>query len=293
MPARRNWRTKLTASQTIVITGGTSGIGLATAERLARSGARLLLIGYNQPHIDAAERRLRDRAPDADVTIHRVDLSSLAEIKELAAVLNRELARIDVLVNNAGAIFTHPALTPDGLERTFALNHMSYFVLTNLLRKLLVESAPSRIINVTSEVHRAATLDFSDLQTTNRFRSWKAYSRSKLCNVLFTSELSRRLQGTGVTANSVHPGVVTTRFGDDRGLFGFGFRVFKTLIGTSPPAAAARIVNLATSPNLAGRTGEYFLGFFSVPPSPAARDAALALRLWNESLRLSGLDSIF
>jgi len=283
----------LTASQTILITGGTSGIGLATAERLAVAGAHLVLISHNPLHGNAAQNYLQRRTPHADITIHRADLSSLDEIKRLAEVLNRTLAKIDVLINNAGAIFTRRELTADGLERTFALNHMSYFVLTNLLRERLLQSAPSRIINVASEMHRLAKLDFSDLQNSIHFTSWKAYSRSKLCNVLFAAELARRLRGTGVTANSFHPGLVASRFGDDRGFSGLGFRILKILFGISPRSAAAALANLATSPDLGKRTGEYFWGHFSVWPSRTARDASLARRLWDESVMLSGLKSTF
>lgn len=283
----------MTAGQTIVISGGTSGIGLATAERLAMAGARLVLVGHNRLHGEAARNRLRHRAPYADITIHHVDLSSLAEVKQLAEVLNRTLARIDVLINNAGAVFVRRELTPDGLERTFALNHMSYFVLTNLLRERLLQSAPSRIINVASEMHRLATLDFSDLQTSVHFGTWKAYSRSKLCNVLFTWELARRLRGTGVTANCIHPGFVASRFGDNRGLPGIGYRTLKMLFGISPQSAARALVHLATSPDMATRSGEYFWGHASIWPSRTARGASLAHRLWDESARLSGLDSTF
>jgi NAD(P)-dependent dehydrogenase (short-subunit alcohol dehydrogenase family) len=154
----------MTFSQTIVIAGGTTGIGLATAERLALSGAHLVLIGHNPLHGNAAKSHLGRHAPHADITVHRINLSSLTEIKRLAEVLNRTLARIDVLITNAGSIFTRRELTDDGFERTFALNHMSYFVLTNLLHERLLKSTPSRIINVASEMHRLAEIDFSDPQ---------------------------------------------------------------------------------------------------------------------------------
>jgi NAD(P)-dependent dehydrogenase (short-subunit alcohol dehydrogenase family) len=277
----------LSSRKTIVITGGTSGIGLATAERLAASGARLVVLGYDPSHIEEAQDRLRKRFPHGDVTIHRADLSSLVAVIEIAHGLNRTLDRIDVLINNAGAVFAHRALTNDGLERTFALNHMSYFVLTTLLQDHLIASAPSRVINVSSEMHRTARIDFSDLQSSVNFGTWKAYSRSKLCNILFTMELARVLEGTGVTANCMHPGFVATRLGDNRGRFGLAFRAVKTLLATSPCRAASALMRLAISAHLAEATGEYFVGSFLVRPSRTARNRNMARRLWDESLNLS------
>src|SRR6185503_14947145 len=203
-------------SKICVITGATSGIGLETADALAALGARLVLIGRDQARGNAALARLRNRTPDVEAQIHCADLSRLTEIRQLAETL-RALPRIDVLINNAGAMFTRREVTADGLERTFATNHMAYFLLTELLRERLVASAPARIVNVASDAHRRAWLDFDDLQGEKRYSGMNAYGRSKLCNILFTRELARRLAGTGVTANCLHPGFVASRFGDESG----------------------------------------------------------------------------
>jgi NAD(P)-dependent dehydrogenase (short-subunit alcohol dehydrogenase family) len=276
--------------KTCVITGATSGIGLLTAIGLAGAGARLVLVGRDRARGEAALARLRREAPAAQVEIQYADLSRLDEVRRLGALLADALARIDVLVNNAGAMFWRRSVTADGLERTFALNHMAYFVLTELLRGRLVASAPARIVSVASEAHRGATLDFEDLQCERPYSGWKAYQRSKLCNILHTQELARRLKGTGVTANCLHPGFVASRFGDDNGgLFRAGISLAKRVWAISPEAGARTSLYLATSPEPAATSGAYFNKCAPSTPSAAAQDDRTAERLWRESVRLAGL----
>ena len=273
-----------------VITGATSGIGLITAERLARQGARLVLVGRDPARGEAALARIKARAPRAEASIHYADLSRLDGLRTLAAGLNA-LSRIDVLINNAGAMFWRRQVTADGLERTFALNHMAYFVLTALLRDKLA-SAPARIVNVASDAHRGAKLDFGDLQSAHGYSGMRAYSRSKLCNILFTRELARRLSGTGVTANCLHPGFVNSRFGDNNpGLVGFGTRIAKQIFAISPERGAETTVYLASSPDLEGKSGGYYEKCALTTPSREAQDDATARRLWDESARIAGLAS--
>ena len=191
--------------KTVVITGGTSGIGEVAAVALAKIGARIVLVARDKTRGDATLARLRDSAPGIAHSVHFADLLRLAEIKRVAAQIADHEPRIDILINNAGALFATRQLTEDGLECTFALNHMAYFVMTEGLRKRLLASGPARIINTASAAHQGATLDFNDLQSAKSFEARKAYGRSKLCNILFTRELARRLHGTGVTANCLHP----------------------------------------------------------------------------------------
>src|SRR5436309_13422504 len=272
-----------------VITGATSGIGLVTAERLAETGARLVLVGRDRARGEAALARIKARAPQAEVSMHYADLSRLDALRTLAAGLHA-LSRIDVLINNAGAMFWRRQVTADGLERTFALNHMAYFVLTALLRDKLVASSPARIVNVASEAHRGAKLDFGDLQSARGYSGIRAYSRSKLCNILFTRELARRLSGTGVTANCLHPGFVNSRFGDNNpGLVGIGTRITKQLLAISPERGAETPVYLASSPEVEGKTGGYYDRCAPSSPSPEARDDAAARRLWEETARITGV----
>jgi NAD(P)-dependent dehydrogenase (short-subunit alcohol dehydrogenase family) len=272
-----------------VITGATSGIGLITAERLAAMGARLVLVGRDPARGEAAVARIRGRAPRTEVSIHYADLSRLDALRTLASGLN-SLSRIDVLINNAGAMFWRRQVTADGLERTFALNHMAYFVLTALLRDKLVASSPARIVNVASEAHRGARLDFGDLQSKRNYSGMRAYSRSKLCNILFTRELARRLSGTGVTANCLHPGFVHSRFGDNNPrLVGFGTRIVKQLFAISPERGAETSVYLTSAPEVEGKSGGYYDQCAPKVPSPEAQDDAAARRLWEESARIAGL----
>lgn len=278
------------AGKRCVITGATSGIGLATAERLAAAGAHLVLVGRDPAKGTAALARLRRRSPSAAVEIRYADLSRLDEVRRLGAALAAEFPRIDVLINNAGAIFRRRSMTADGLERTFALNHMAYFLLTALLREPLAAAAPSRIVNVASEAHRRTVLDFDDLQGARRYDGWLAYRRSKLCNILFTRELARRLAGSGVTANSLHPGFVASRFGDENGgLFHVGLGIAKTFFAISPERGAETPFYLAASPEVEGETGGYYGSCRPIAASPAAQDDAAARRLWQMSASLAGL----
>lgn len=198
--------------KTVVVTGGTSGIGEIAAQRLAEMGARIVLVARNKYRADATLARLRERGPGVAHSVYLANLTRLTEMKRVAAEIAAQEARIDLLINNAGALFGTRQVSEDGLEYTFALNHMAYFVITAGLRERLEAAAPAaRIINTASAAHYRATLDFDDLQSKQGFSATKAYSRSKLCNILFTRELARRLDGTGVTANCLHPGFVATR----------------------------------------------------------------------------------
>ena len=274
-----------------VITGATSGIGLITAERLAAKRARLVLVGRDPARGEAALARIKASSPRAEVSVHYADLSRFDALRTLAAGLNA-LSRIDVLINNAGAMFWRRQITADGLERTFALNHMAYFALTALLRDKLAASSPARIVNVASEAHRGARLDFGDLQSARGYSGMRAYSRSKLCNILFTRELTRRLAGTAVTANCLHPGFVNSRFGDNNsGVVGFGTRIAKQLFAISPKLGAETPVYLASSPAVEGKSGGYYDQCALKTPSPEAQDDRTAQRLWEESARIFGATS--
>jgi NAD(P)-dependent dehydrogenase (short-subunit alcohol dehydrogenase family) len=285
----------------VVITGATSGIGQVAAEGLAGMGARIVQVARDRQRGEVALKRLQACAPGAAPAIYYADLSRLSEMKRVAAEIAGAEPHIDVLINNAGALFGSRQVTGDGLERTFALNHLAYFVLTCGLLERLVASAPARIVNTASDAHERATLDFDDLQSAKAYRSgfWqclryggpglKVYGRSKLCNILFTRELARRLQGTGVTANCLHPGFVATRFGDQSGgLISFGIGVAKRY-ALSPDKGAETLVYLASSPEVAGLTGKYFHKCRPITPSREAQDETKAQRLWHETAKIAGL----
>jgi NAD(P)-dependent dehydrogenase (short-subunit alcohol dehydrogenase family) len=272
----------------IVVTGATSGIGYETALRLARMGARLAIVGRDRNRGEAARRALAREVTAADIAVFTADLSSMAETRRLAGELLAALPRIDVLVNNAGAMFARRALTAEGLERTFALNHMAYFLLTDLLRERLVASAPSRVVVVASEAHRRASLDLDDLQTERNYGGWYAYCRSKLANILFTRELARRLTGTGVGAHCLHPGFVASGFDDgNKGVFHFGFGLAKRLFAIPVEAGARTSVHVAVADGLVD--GGYYVKSALASPSAAAKDDDAALRLWQGTARLAGL----
>src|SRR6266699_4673580 len=201
----------------VVITGATSGIGAIAAEKLAAMGARMLVIARNRTRGEATLKRLRETAPGIDHRVYYADLSLVQEMKRVGNEIAAAERRIDVLIKNAGALFGKRELTGEGLERTFATNHMSYFVVTEQLRQRLLASAPARVINTSSEAHRGMKIDFGDLHGSRSYDLFRAYGRSKLCNILFTRELARRLAGTSVTANCVDPGVVATNLGQRDG----------------------------------------------------------------------------
>ena len=274
----------------VVITGATSGIGEVAAQRLAAMGARIVLVARDKKRGEAALGRLRTGSSLAH-SIHYGDLSRISEMKRLAAEIAAAEPRIDVLINNAGGIFGSLQLTEDNLELTFATNHMAYFVLTQGLRERLSASSPARIVNTASDAHKGRVLDFDDLQSSKGYSAINAYGRSKLCNILFTRELSRRWSGMGVTANCLHPGFVATRFGDGSGGFlSYGVRLAK-IFAISPEKGAQTIVYLASSADVAGVSGEYFYQCRPATPTTAARDDAAAKRLWIESERLAGIET--
>jgi NAD(P)-dependent dehydrogenase (short-subunit alcohol dehydrogenase family) len=273
----------------VVITGATSGIGQVAAAALAAQGARIVLVARDQKRADRTLERLRAVGPQSTHQAYIGDLSSLGETKQLGERIAAQEPRIDVLINNAGNIFASRALTPDGLERTFALNHMAYFVLTHQLRDRLLAAAPARIVNTASHAHRGNSLDFDDLQMERQYRALTAYGRSKLANILFTRELARRLAGTGVTANCLHPGFVATGLGQrDAGFFGVLMRL-AMLFAREPERGARTIVHLAAAPDAATATGGYYANCREAQPTSAAQDDAAARRLWEESARLAGL----
>jgi NAD(P)-dependent dehydrogenase (short-subunit alcohol dehydrogenase family) len=275
----------------IVITGGTSGIGEVAAQRLAGMGARIVLVARDRARGEAALSRLPTANTRVLHSIHYGDLSRISEMKRLAADISAAEPRIDVLINNAGAMFGSRHVTADKLELTFATNHMAYFVFTFGLRERLFASSPARVVNTASAAHEGNRLDFDDLQSTKGYSGYKVYGRSKLCNILFTRELARRWSGMGVTANCLHPGFVATRFGDGSG--GFLSRAVRLakMFAISPEKGAETIVYLASSPDVAGVSGEYFYQCRPATPTREARDDAAAERLWMESARLAGIEA--
>jgi NAD(P)-dependent dehydrogenase (short-subunit alcohol dehydrogenase family) len=272
-----------------VVTGATSGIGLVTAEVLARQGATLIVVARNFERGTATVSRIRQETGNSAVEFMLADLSDQAQVRQLAGVIQQRFTHLDVLVNNAGALFDRRQLSQDGLEMTFALNHLAYFLLTNLLLDSLKAGDSARVINVSSEAHRHAQLDFADLQGQHRYTGWRAYARSKLANILFTYELARRLTGTGIVANVLHPGFVATNFGrNNRSLTAALIRILQ-LAAISPEAGARTIIYLASSPAVKGVTGEYFIKQQAVRSSQVSYDRSAAERLWQVSAELTRL----
>jgi NAD(P)-dependent dehydrogenase (short-subunit alcohol dehydrogenase family) len=274
----------------VALTGASSGLGRVAAFRLAAMGAHLVLVARNRAKGEILLQQLRAQHPGLDAKLLIADLSSLADIRRLAVELPKAAPRIDVLINNAGAIFTQRETSVDGLERTFALNHMAYFLLTLLLLDRLKSGGHARIVNVASEAHRNARLDFNDLQTAQGYSGWLAYRRSKLANILFTRELARRLAGTGVTANCLHPGFVATEFGNNNGgAFRAALSVAKRFMAISPQQGGETLVYAASAKEIAGMSGVYFDKNRPRAPSEAAQDDDAAKRLWTMSEKLAGL----
>ncbi len=271
-----------------LVTGATQGIGRETALGLARLGADVHVVARDRARGEAVLVEVR-RAGGGNASLFLADLASQASTRALAEEVKARLPRLHVLVNNAGGIFTERALSPDRIEMTFALNHLGYFLLTGLLVDRLRASAPARVVSVSSSAHVGARIDFDDLQGERGYSGWRAYGQSKLANVLFTRELARRLAGSGVTANCLHPGVVATGFGkNNAGPFSWGVRIAAPFF-LSAARGARTSIWLASSPEVAGVTGEYFARCRVAKVSVAARDDAAARRLWEASARLTGL----
>jgi NAD(P)-dependent dehydrogenase (short-subunit alcohol dehydrogenase family) len=272
-----------------LITGATSGIGKATAMGLASMGASVVMVGRDRDRGEAALADIKEKSANASVDLMLADLSSQEEIRRLAHEIREAYPRLDVLINNAGVIRSERITTADGIETTFAVNHLAYSLLTNLLLDVLKASAPSRIVNVASGEQRNGTIDFDDLQGEKGYKGAKAYSQSKLATVLFTYELARRLEGTGVTANCLHPGVVGTNLGSGvSGAFGFVVRALTPLM-KSPEKGAETSIYLASSPEVEGLSGGYFVKKAEARSSDASYDERIARRLWEASAELTNL----
>ncbi len=277
------------AGRTCLVTGATSGIGEETALGLARLGARVILVGRSRERGERALARIRAESGNDAVDLRLADLASLTEIRRLAAEVLETCPRLHVLVNNAGVVNLRRTTSIDGFETMFAVNHLAYFLLTNLLLERLIASAPARVVNVASEAHRFGTLEIDDLQSERSYGAMRSYGRTKFANILFTYELARRLDGTGVTAHCVHPGAVATRLGHNNGLLG---RVVTGLLRPffrSPARGAAPSLHAATAEELEGVTGRYFSARGEIRSAPATYDLALARQLWERSAALTGL----
>ncbi len=276
--------------KTCVITGATSGIGRAAAKALAAMGARIVMIARDRQRGEAMLTKLRDRFPRAGHSIYYADLLRLAEVKRAAADIATAEPRVDVLLNNAGAMFAWRKITPDGFERTFALNHVAPFVLTHALRERLFAAAPARVVNTVGALHHLASLHLEDLRLEHRYDAFYAYAHAKLCCVLFTRELARRWAGKQITANCLHPGEVATRFGyRSGGAIPYVFAIVH-LFGSSPKKGASRIVRLASAHEYAGITGRYFYKEKLTRPNPQAEDNENAERLWRVTARLAEVE---
>jgi retinol dehydrogenase 12 len=275
--------------KTVVITGANTGIGFAAARALAFRGAHTVMVSRNETRGRAAEATLRNEIKDAQIDVLWADFQRFDEVRRLGETLRARCPRIDVLINNAGLILSERVLTPDGLECMLQVNHLSVFLLTNLLLDRMVTSAPARIVNVASEAHRSGgPIDFDDLQSERSFRPFAVYGRTKLMNILFTRELARRLDHSGVSANSLHPGVVRTGFGQDgdtRAWLKIGLGVLRPFM-VSPVQGAKTILHLACSENVSQISGMYFARSKPKTPAPFATDDRAARRLWDVSAKL-------
>jgi NAD(P)-dependent dehydrogenase (short-subunit alcohol dehydrogenase family) len=274
--------------KTCVITGASSGIGKETALGLAALGARVVMVCRDEGRAENVRSQIRQHTPGAEVDVVLADLFIQGDIRRAAGQINERYARLDVLVNNAGLLIGKRTLTPDGLESTFALNHMGYFLMANLLLEKLKASAPARIVNVSSEAHWRAPWRWENLQGERRYGQFTAYSNSKLANLLFTFELARRLSGTGVTVNAIHPGFVRSRFGTSATP---AMRILIKLagpLGLSSARGADTAIWASTAPELATVTGKYFIARRESRSSAISRDEEVQKKLWELSERLAG-----
>jgi NAD(P)-dependent dehydrogenase (short-subunit alcohol dehydrogenase family) len=275
----------------ILITGATSGMGKVSALRLAQLGANIVLVGRHAEKAEATAQEIRRQAPEREINVLVADLTSLAQVRTLAQRYQNTYPRLDVLINNAGGMFARRQMSADGLELTFALNYFAPFLLTHLLLDTLKASAPARIITVASATHAGKHVPFDDLTHAKSYKPLEVYAESKLMAIMFTYALARRLNGTGVTANVLHPGVVATNFGKGEGGI---WRAFFTLLGPlalSSEKGAQTAISLASSPEVATESGKYFVTSKPVRSSAASHDEAAQQRLWAMSEQLTGIST--
>ena len=272
-----------------LITGATSGIGQATAMGLAKIGATVIVAGRDEKRCQNTVAHIQQETGNFHVDYLLADLSVQAQIRQMAEEFKSRYQRLDVLVNNAAAIFFFRRVSADGIEMNFALNHLAYFLLTNLLLDMLKASVPARIVNVASNSHYGQHLDFDNLELKRGYNPMRAYGRSKLCNLYFTYELARRLEGTGVTVNAMHPGFVHTNMGANNGWL---VRLFLPLVhrnSLTPEQGASTAVYLSSSPDVEGVTGKFFVRKRERASDPVSHDEAAARRLWEVSEEMTGL----
>lgn len=277
----------------VMVTGATNGVGEISAYELARKGAHIVVVGRNPAKCDRVVEKIKAEGNSAESMV--ADLSSMDQVRDLATMFLAKHDRLHVLMNNAGAFFVNRKESVDGYEMTFALNHLNYFLLTNLLLDTIIrtgeQDGEARIVNVSSNAHYGARgIDFDNLQLENGFSGWGAYNRSKLMNVMFTYELARRLEGTNVTANVLHPGFVRTGFArNNDGLIAWGTKVIQNLFAKSPEDGARTQIYLASSPAVQGVSGQYFEESKPKESNKASQDVAAQKRLWEVSEQLTGL----
>jgi len=272
-----------------IVTGATSGIGLVTARELACQGASVFVVGRSRERCEAAVNQIRNESHSAEARWFTADLSSLEDVRRLAASIGDCCPQVDVLVNNAGGIFLTRQESADGIEMTLALNHLSYFLLTSLVLPRINQGHAARIVNVASEAHKGASVNFDDLEGKQRYSAWRAYQQSKLANILFTYELARRLDGTSVTVNALHPGFVRTNIFRHPTWRAWVVRRVADLIALSPERGAESSVYLASSSDVAGASGKYFVRKKPASSSPQSHDRANATRLWEVSRQMTGI----
>jgi len=269
-----------------LVTGGNTGLGKSTATALARLGGHVIILSRDRARGEAAQAEIKSQTGNAQVDLLLGDLGSQKSTRSAAAEFKTRYKQLHVLVNNAGVNVGNRVLTEDGIESTFAINHLGPFLFTNLLLDVLKASAPSRIVNVSSGAHSAGAIQFDDLQFEKKYSAFKAYCQSKLANVHFTTELARRLQGTGVTVNAVDPGTVRTSLGSDQWIFRLAV---KLPFFVTPDKGARTAIRVATAPELEGVTGKYFSKEKEKSPAKHAQDEAIAKQLWDVSAKLTKL----
>ncbi len=277
--------------KTVLITGANAGIGLTTSLGLAKLGARVLMVSRDEGRGRKAQALVKEKSGSNDVHLLLADLSDQGSIRKLARDVRENFPRLHVLLNNAAVISRRREMTDDGFERQFAVNHLAYFLLTGLVMNLLKDSAPARIVNVSSQVHAGANINFDDLQSERSYSRTRVYGRTKLANVLFTYELARRLEGMAVTVNCLHPGVVATNLLADAGGLPRKLKAATRIIAVDAEAGARTSIYLASSAEVEGVSGRYFVKERPTDSSPESYDEEVASRLWEVSCEMTGLDT--